>query len=170
MKAMKSKNAKIGIYAGSFDPLTVGHLWIIKQGAQLFNRLVVAAGINPAKKCTFPVEERLTMLRESLQSYRNVSVSSFTNQYLIDFAKLEGATHILRGIRTESDYEYERTMRHINGDLAPRICTIFLIPPRDIAEVSSSMVKGLVGPAGWQKVVRRYVPNPVYKRLSKLST
>ena len=78
-----------------------------------------------------------------------------------------GATHILRGIRSESDYEYERTMRNINGDLDSAICTVFLMPPRDIAEVSSSMVKGLVGPKGWQKVVRKYVPEPVYRQFLK---
>ncbi|HTR43891.1 MAG TPA: hypothetical protein VMH87_19950, partial [Pseudomonadales bacterium] len=78
-----------------------------------------------------------------------------------------GATHILRGIRSESDYEYERTMRNINGDMDPQICSIFLMPPRDIAEVSSSMVKGLAGPKGWQKVVRKYVPSPVYRRFQE---
>ena len=84
---------------------------------------------------------------------------------MINFAQALGATHVLRGIRSESDYEYERTMRYINGDLDGTICTVFLMPPRDIAEVSSSMVKGLVGPQGWQKVVRKYVPDPVYARL-----
>jgi pantetheine-phosphate adenylyltransferase/8-oxo-dGTP diphosphatase len=75
---------------------------------------------------------------------------------------------VLRGIRSESDYEYERTMRHINSDLDRNICSVFLMPPRDIAEVSSSMVKGLVGPDGWQEVVRKYVPEPVYRRLLEL--
>lgn len=103
------------------------------------------------------------MLRESLRRFPNHSVTSFTNSYLIDYAQEIGATHILRGIRSESDYEYERTMRNINGDLDPGICTVFLMPPREIAEVSSSMVKGLVGPEGWRKVVRKYLPPPVYR-------
>ena len=92
-------------------------------------------------------------------------MASFSERYLIHFAQSIGATHLLRGIRSESDYEYERTMRHINGDLGVNICTVFLMPPRDVAEVSSSMVKGLVGPEGWQTVVRQYVPPPVYKAL-----
>lgn len=140
---------------------------MIEQGVNLFDRLVVAVGINPDKKYTFPLDERLNMLRESLQQYRNVSVTSFSNRYLIDYAKSIHATHILRGIRSESDYEYERTMRNINGDLDAAICSVFLMPPRGIAEVSSSMVKGLVGPKGWKKVVRKYVPQPVYRRLLK---
>jgi len=155
----------MGVYAGSFDPLTIGHVWMIEQGVLLFDRLVVAIGINPEKRYSFTLEERLAMLRESLRQHRNLSITSFSNSYLIDYAQQVGATHILRGIRSASDYEYERTMRNINGDFDPGICTLFLIPPRDIAEVSSSMVKGLVGPSGWKRVVRKYVPEPVYRRL-----
>ena len=156
---------RLGVYAGSFDPLTIGHVWMIEQGVLLFDRLVVAIGINPEKGYTFTLEERLAMLRESLRQHRNLSITSFSNSYLIDYAQQVGATHILRGIRSASDYEYERTMRNINGDFDPGICTVFLMPPRDIAEVSSSMVKGLVGPSGWKRVVRKYVLEPVYRRL-----
>ena len=166
MRAQK-RQPKLGVYAGSFDPLTIGHLWMIEQGAQLFDRLTVAIGVNPDKTYTFPLEERLVMLRESTRQFRNVSVASFSNRYLIHYAQLIRATHILRGIRTESDYEFERTMRNINGDLDAGICTVFLMPPRGIAEISSSMVRGLIGPVGWQKIVRNYVPDPVYKRLLK---
>jgi pantetheine-phosphate adenylyltransferase len=162
------KRKRIGVYAGSFDPLTVGHLWMIEQGVNLFDRLVVGVGTNPDKKYTFALETRLAMLRESLKRFRNLSVTSFSNLYLIDYAQSIGATHILRGVRSPSDYEFERAMRNINGDLDSAICTVFLMPPRGIAEVSSSMVKGLVGPKGWQKVVRKYVPAPVYRRFFKM--
>jgi pantetheine-phosphate adenylyltransferase len=158
---------RLGVYAGSFDPLTNGHVWMVQQGAKLFDRLVIAVGINPDKNYRFSLEERLSMLRESLKRHGNVTVTSFSNLYLIDYAQSIGATHILRGIRSESDYEFERTMRNINGDLDSGICSVFLMPPRGIAEVSSSMVKGLVGPKGWQKVVKQYVPSPVYQRLLK---
>lgn len=140
---------------------------MIEEGGALFDRLVVAVGINPEKRYTFSLEERMAMLRESLREHRNLSVTSFSNRYLIDYARSIQATHILRGIRSESDYEFERTMRNINGDLDSRICSVFLMPPRDIAEVSSSMVRGLVGPKGWQKVVRKYVPEPVFQRFVK---
>src|SRR5229473_27299 len=131
------KPLRLGVYAGSFDPLTIGHLWMIEQGVRLFDELVVAVGINPDKKYTFSVEERLVMIRESTKQLRHLAVTSFSNRYLIDYAQSIGATHILRGIRSESDYEFERTMRNINGDLDAGICTLFLMPPRDIAEVSS---------------------------------
>ena len=159
------KLQKLGVYAGSFDPPTIGHLWMIEQGMRLFDHLIVAVGVNPDKKYTFTLEARLAMLRESTKTFRTVSVTSFLNRYLIHYAQSVRATHILRGIRSESDYEFERTMRNINGDLDTEICTVFLIPPRGIAEVSSSMVRGLIGPLGWQKIVRKYVSAPVYKKL-----
>lgn len=160
-----SKRQRLGVYAGSFDPPTIGHLWMIEQGVRLFNRLIVAVGVNPDKQYTFSLNVRLDMLRESTKKFRNVTIASFSNRYLIHYAQSVGATHILRGIRSESDYEFERTMRNINGDLDQQICTVFLMPPRGIAEVSSSMVRGLIGPVGWQKIVRKYVSNGVYQKL-----
>jgi len=141
---------------------------MIQEGVRLFEHLIVAVGINPEKKSTFSLADRLAMLRESCRPFSNVEVASFSNLYLIDYAKSVGATHILRGIRSAGDYEFERTMRNINGDLDAKICTVFLIPPRNIAEVSSSMVKGLIGPAGWRQIVRKYVPAPVYRQLLHL--
>ena len=162
---VQRRQKRLGVYAGSFDPLTVGHLWMIEQGVRLFDRLIVAIGVNPEKKYSFALPERLTMLEASTKQFPNVAVASFTNRYLIHYAQSVGATHILRGIRTESDYEFERTMRNLNGDLDPAICTLFLMPPRGIAEVSSSMVRGLIGPVGWEQIVRKYVPGAVYKKL-----
>ena len=166
---MKSQR-RIGVYAGSFDPLTVGHLWMIEQGVNLFDRLIVAIGVNPGKHSTFSVEERLAMLRAATRHLSRIELGSFGPQFLINYARSVGATHILRGIRSAPDYEYERVMRNINGDFDPTITTVFLMPPRDIAEVSSSMVKGLIGPAGWQRIVRRYVPAPVYAHLRKIKS
>ena len=163
----KGKNKRVGVYAGSFDPLTVGHLWMIEQGVRIFDELIVAIGVNPDKRATFSAEERLTMLRQSTARFKNLTVESFDYQFLIQYARSVGAQFILRGIRSESDYEYERVMRNINGDLNPKITTVFLMPPRGIAEVSSSMVRGLIGPKGWQTIVQSYVPPPVYRQLAK---
>ncbi|MGC6425517.1 MAG: pantetheine-phosphate adenylyltransferase [Akkermansiaceae bacterium] len=153
------------VYAGSFDPPTNGHLWMIRQGLELFDRLVVAIGSNPRKSYTFSAEERLDLLRESIPSCERLTITHFDNRFLVDYAKEVGAEFILRGIRSPQDYEYERMMRHINADMAPEINTILLMPPRDIAELSSSMIKGLTGPEGWEKTVRRYVPPPVFEAL-----
>jgi pantetheine-phosphate adenylyltransferase len=156
---------RTAVYAGSFDPPTNGHVWMIEQGLKLFDHLYVAIGSNPAKNYTFNVDERLKMLRESLPSCERLTISHFDNRYLVNYAHEVGAHYILRGIRSPSDYEYERVMRHINSDMAPKITTSFLMPPRDIAELSSSMVKSLIGPDGWEDTVCRYVPAFVFKQL-----
>ena len=153
------------VYAGSFDPPTNGHLWMIRQGLELFDRLVVAIGQNPSKSYNFPTKKRIELLRASIPSCERLTITNFDNRYLVDYTKEVDAEFILRGIRSPHDYEYERVMRHINGDMAPDINTVFLMPPRDIAELSSSMVMGLIGPDGWEKTVRRYVPAPVFEAL-----
>jgi pantetheine-phosphate adenylyltransferase len=158
---------KKAVYAGSFDPITNGHLWMIEQGILLFDELVVAVGINPGKIYTFSLEERMEMLTGSIHHLSQVRTESFINQFLVHYAHSIGAQYILRGIRNERDYEFEREIRHINSDLRPDILTVFLIPPRKISEVSSSQVKGLIGPEGWQDVVRQYVPEAAYDFMIK---
>jgi len=158
---------RTAVYAGSFDPLTNGHVWMIEQGLKLFDHLYVAIGSNPSKNYTFDVDERLKMLRESLPSCERLTISEFHNRYLVNYAREVDAQYILRGIRSPNDYEYERVMRHINSDMAPEITTSFLMPPRDIAELSSSMIKGLIGPEGWEETVRRYVPQFVFEQLQQ---
>ena len=153
------------VYAGSFDPPTNGHLWMISQGLALFDRLVVSIGQNPSKNYVFSTEKRIDLLRTSLPSCERLTITHFDNRYLVDYAKEVDAEFILRGIRSPGDYEYERVMRHINSDMAPDINTVFLMPPREMAELSSSMVMGMVGPEGWGKTVRRYLPSPVFDAL-----
>ena len=156
---------KKAIYAASFDPVTNGHLWMIEQDARLFEELVVAIGTNPEKRYTFSTPERLAFLRAATAPYRNVTVAAFDNQFLVKYARAIQVSYMIRGIRTEGDYEFERRMRYLNSDLDPDITTIFFIPPREIAEISSSTIKGLVGPEGWEAVVARYVPAVVYHAL-----
>ncbi|KAF0811299.1 Phosphopantetheine adenylyltransferase [Andreprevotia sp. IGB-42] len=154
-----------GVYAGSFDPVTNGHLWMLEHGVRMFDEMIVAIGENPDKKYTFSVEERVAMLRETTAHLRNLRVETFQNRFLVDYAREQNADFILRGIREAADYEFERKMRYVNADLAPHVDTVFLMPPREIAEISSTMVKGLVGPDGWEMVVGKYVPEPVFRRL-----
>ncbi len=157
---------RTAVYAGSFDPPTNGHLWMIERGLEMFDRLIVAIGNNPSKKYSFSVDERLELLRESSPASERLTIAHFDNRYLVDYAKKMDAKYILRGIRSPNDYEYERVMRHINSDMAPEITTVFLMPPRDIAELSSNMIKGLTGPTGWEETVSRYVPAAVFRALA----
>lgn len=138
---------------------------MVDQGAKLFDELVVAIGENPDKTYSFSLKERLEMLQETVGGIANVRITSFENQFLVRYARQLSASFILRGIRNPNDYEYERGMRQINSDMAPDVTTLFLMPPRAIAEVSSGFVKGLVGPEGWEELIRPYVPEPVYRRL-----
>lgn len=153
------------VYAGSFDPPTNGHMFMIEEGARLFDELIVAIGVNPDKRSTFDVETRVRLLRQVTQHLPRVRIATFENQFLVRYASREGAGYILRGIRNENDFDYERTMRHVNEDLEASVATVFLIPPRRLAETSSSFVKGLVGPEGWQEVVKGFVPPPVHEAL-----
>lgn len=155
------------LYAGSFDPPTAGHIWMIREGVRLFDELVVAIGTNPEKQPLFSVPERLAMLRAATRGIKRVRFVNFDREFLIARARRIGAQFLLRGLRNKDDYEFERAMRHVNADIHPGITTVFLMPPREIAEVSSSMVKSLVGPRGWEKIVARYVPPVV---LAKLKT
>jgi pantetheine-phosphate adenylyltransferase len=161
---MKTEN-RIAVYAGSFDPVTIGHLWMIKSGASLFNKLVIAVGTNPDKKSHFSLKERITMLQESIEGYDNVTIGKYPNQFLIKYAESIGAKFILRGIRSTTDYEYEKSLTYVNRHLNSDIVSVFLLPPREIIEISSSIVRGLVGPEGWEEVVGKYISPSVLKRL-----
>lgn len=163
----KRRSLRRAVYAGSFDPITKGHVWVIEQGAGLFDELIVAVGDNPDKASTFTVEERMGFLGEVTASLENVRIETFSHRFLIHFAQDMGAAYILRGLRNPMDFESEQVMRIINGDLDPTINTVFVMPPRRFAELSSSFVKGLVGPAGWEDVVRPYVPGVVFRALKK---
>ncbi|MRR15225.1 MAG: pantetheine-phosphate adenylyltransferase [Deltaproteobacteria bacterium] len=156
---------RIAVYAGSFDPVTLGHLWMIKAGAGLFDKLVIAVGTNPGKKSHFTLKERICMLKESIAGYNNVSIDKYPNKFLIKYAESIGAKFILRGIRSTTDYEYEKSLSYVNRHLNSEIETIFLLPPRELIEISSSIVRGLVGPDGWESVVSKYISPSVLERL-----
>ena len=159
----KAQVFRRGVYAGSFDPITNGHMYMIREGARLFDELVLAIGINADKRYTFSLEQRMEFLARCTKGIANARLDHFSSMFLVDYARKIHAGYILRGVRNPNDYEYERGMRYINADMNPGVTTVFLIPPREISEVSSSFVKGLVGPDGWQKVVKDYLPPPIYK-------
>ncbi len=153
------------VYAGSFDPPTNGHVWMIERAAAMFERLIVAVAQNPEKPYSYPLEQRLGWLEELTASHDNVSVASIENEFLAHYAGRVGASWIIRGIRNEADYQYERGMRYVNSDLGPGLTTVFLMPSRELCEVSSRLVKGMIGPNGWADIVKGYVPLCVFEDL-----
>lgn len=156
---------KIGVYAGSFDPPTNGHLWMISEAAKIFDTLIVAIGINSDKNYAFSVDNRIRMLKSITKGMKNIEVTSFKDMFLVDFAKKEGAGFIVRGIRDSEDFEYEKSIRSVNEDIDANILTVFLMPPLKLSSVSSSLVKGLVGNKNWEKIASKYVPRPVLSEL-----
>lgn len=135
---------------------------VIKQAVNLVDELIIAVGINPEKNTMFTVEERMSMIAQAVSDLPNVGVRCFENMYLVDFAHQCKANILVRGIRSSKDYEFERGMYDINAAIAdPSIMTVYLFPPAELVNVSSSMVKGLIGPQHWDSVVKRYVPTGV---------
>ncbi len=149
------------LYPGTFDPPTNGHVDLIQRGAKIFDHLTVAILINPVKNPLFTVEERVDMLREATSSMGNVSVGTF-NGLMVEFARQEGATAVLRGIRAISDYEYEFQMALMNRRLAPEIETVFLQPAGRYSFISSRMLKEVFSIGG---DVTGLVPPNVLQRL-----
>ena len=149
------------LYPGTFDPPTNGHVDLIQRGSKLFGHLTVAILNNPGKNPLFTVEERVEMLEEVTSSLPNVSVATFDG-LMVEFARREGASAVLRGIRAISDYEYEFQMALMNRRLAPEIETVFLQPAGRYSFISSRMLKEVFSVGG---DVTGLVPPNVLKRL-----
>ena len=150
------------VYAGSFDPPTAGHEWVIRAAEKLFDLdIVVAVADNPDKKYTFTLEERMKML----YGITDRPVVQIGKEFLVSWAQERHIPYIIRGIRSAADFEYERGMRMINHDIAPLQETVFLVPPRNLAEISSSMLKGLVGLEGWHTIAMKYARAHVVQML-----
>ena len=154
------------IYPGTFDPLTNGHLDLIARGAKIVDQLVVAILRNSEKATPlFTVEERFDMISEATAHFPNVSVATFGG-LLVDFARSEGATAVLRGIRAISDYEYEFQMAMMNRKLDPDLETLFMMPAEKYTYVSSRLIKGVFQLGG---DVTALVPPLVVERLKAKS-
>ena len=155
------------LYPGTFDPPTNGHVDLIQRGAKLFEHLTVGILNNPVKNPLFTVEERVEMLKEATSALDNVSIATFDG-LMVDFARMQGAMAVLRGIRAISDYEHEFQMALMNRRLAPEIETVFLQPAGRYSFVSSRMVKEVFSFGG---DVTGLVPPNVLKRLrARIST
>ena len=149
------------IYPGTFDPVTYGHIDVIKRATELFDFVAVTVAVNPGKKPLFSTKERVEMLKESLKDFDNVSVDSF-NGLVVDHAKAVGATGIIRGLRAVSDFEYEFQMALMNRKLAEDIATIFLMPHEKFTYLNSTIIRNL---ASLHSDVGDFVPHVVQEQL-----
>jgi pantetheine-phosphate adenylyltransferase len=149
-----------GIYPGTFDPITNGHLDIVGRARKIFDSLVVAVADNPAKECTFDVETRVAMTRESLADMHEVEVISFDG-LLVEAARRVGACIVVRGLRAISDYELEVQMAMMNMTLDPNIDTIILVASHNWLFISSRLIKDIARFGG---DISPFVPPPVLAR------
>ncbi len=151
------------IYPGTFDPVTYGHIDIVKRAVDLFASVVVTVAINPTKQQLFTTEERVNMLKESLKGFDTVIVDSFDG-LVVDHAKEVGATGIIRGLRQVSDFEFEFQMALMNRKLAGDITTIFLMPHEKYTYLNSTIIRNL---ASLKADVSDFVPPIVQDALKK---
>lgn len=157
-----SMKKRVAMYGGSFDPITKGHEWVIEEALSLFDKLYVVVCPNSSKTPMFDLAERQELVEKVCRGYgKNVVVESMTGLYLVEYAFRRGATHLIRGIRNASDLEAEKLMRQVNANIRLDVKTLFLHTPKEFEEVSSSMVKSLLGLEGWVDVVEEYVSHEV---------
>lgn len=167
---------KSAIYCGSFDILTLGHAWMINESLKIADHLFIIVANHPAKKHWFSVARRVELLNEYVtlnNLCNNVTVLSLNSElsYVANIPKyskderMRNVTFMIRGIRDSKDFEYESTLKNINESININLSTLFLIPPKQLNQISSSTVKNLIGPHGWQNVIRDYVPENILNAL-----
>ena len=171
-------NPRHAVYAGVFDPLTLGHWSIVQSGVYLFDKLTIGIGRNAGKhQPLFTAEERQEIICESLaevirgakgyhlEKLANVHVEIFEDEFLVKFAERMGANYILRGIRDAEDFRQERAYNFFNKGFAPQIESVYMMPYIRYEAVSSSAIKGMIGPQGWEEFIKPYLTMPAYRRI-----
>ena len=154
--------SRIGVYPGTFDPVTLGHMDIIRRGAKLVDRLVIGVTTNPSKSPMFTVAERMAMVTRETAGIEGIEVVSF-DSLLMDFAERAGASVIVRGLRAVADFEYEYQMAGMNQQLNQRIETVFLMADVSLQPIASRLVKEIALYGG---DIRKFVPPRVEVEVS----
>lgn len=151
---------KVGIYTGSFDPFTLGHSSVIEQALEMFDTIYVVVGVNPAKKPLIDLDTRMQLIIEWADGAKNggkIVVLSVQNEFLADTAKRLGGC-LIRGIRNSQDYDYEQGIFDVNRVIAPSVPTVYFFTDQKYRNISSSLVKGMIGFENWEERVANFVP------------
>jgi len=157
----------IAVYAGTFDPITFGHMDIVQRAAQLFDRIIVAIAANPSKKPLFSLDESVSLASTVLQTYSNVEIYGF-DTLLLDFAHRHNANIILRGLRAVADFDYEFQLASMNRFMNPAIESIFLMPAEKYLYISSSLIREIALLGGnVEGFVPAEVVNALHEKLIK---
>ncbi len=160
--------ARIALYAGSFDPVTHGHVDVVRQAVRLADTLVLAIGLHPSKTPMFPAEERLAMLTETCQPIAKAAGCALKTvtfgDLVVAAAQREGATMLIRGLRDGTDFDYEMQMAGMNAAMAPGVQTVFLPASPPVRPITATLVRQIAVMGG---DVSAFVPAPVLARISK---
>lgn len=154
---------KIGIYPGTFDPITYGHIDIIKRSLTVFDKVIVAVAPNPQKAPLFDVRDRVSMIHEATRGIKNLQVEQFEG-LLVEFARRQGGIAIVRGLRAVSDFEYELQIALMNRKLDTSMETVFMMPSQEYTYLTSSIVKAVASYGG---EIKDFVPETVSKKLKE---
>lgn len=148
---------KRAVFPGSFDPITIGHFNIVERAKQLFDQIVIAIGVNDSKKYFHPLDERINYLKALYKGDPQIEINAYKG-LTVDFCKTEDAKFIVRGLRSTTDFEYEKTIALFNRQLNPSIETVFLMSAPEYSHISSSVVREILRHGG---DASRFIPKPL---------
>lgn len=153
---------RVAVFPGSFDPITLGHIDLVKRAQDLFDQIIVAVGVNSAKKSLFPLQQRLEWLNLVFEKDDNITVDHFEG-LTVNFCKEKNANYLLRGLRNASDFDYEKTISQLNHIIGDDLETVFLISKPEYSHVSSTIVREIIKGKG---DVSSFVPQLITNHIS----
>ena len=152
------------VFAGTFDPITKGHEYVVNKCLETFDKVVIAVGVNVDTKPLFSLEERVDIIKETFKGDERVEVATFKGM-LVEFMKSRGIKHTVRGLRNQDDYKYETTMAHYNQDMYDEIITMYIPTPTELTYVSSSAIRNIIALSSDISV---YVPDRAKKKIEEI--
>lgn len=156
---------KIAIFPGSFDPITNGHIDLVRRFAPLFDKIIVAVGVNSAKKGLFSVEQRMKWLDEVFENDPTIDVGQFEG-LTVNFCKKEGAKYLIRGLRNASDFDYEKTISQLNNIIGDNVETLFFISKPEYSHISSTIVREIIkGKGDISTFVPEFMAEEIYETI-----
>lgn len=150
---------KIAVFPGSFDPITKGHADIVLRSLPLFDEIIIAIGVNSQKQSLYTLDQRMDWIREVFKNEKKVKVESYEG-LTVNFCEKKKAKYLLRGIRSAADFEYEKTIAHLNNDMLPGLETILMLSKPELSSVSSTIVREIIRGKG---KVAKFVPKEIAK-------
>ena len=158
-KAPVQFRKKIAVFPGSFDPITTGHADVVKRALPLFDEIIIAIGSNSQKQALFSLEQRIKWIKQVFKDETKIKVESYEG-LTVNFCEKKKANYLLRGIRSSADFEYEKTIAHLNHDMLPQLETILILAQPELSSISSTIVREIIRGKG---KVGKFVPVEIAK-------